>query len=61
MPAIRVLGNAGLSFFTKLSSGYWNIFDPTNGYTAVHRVALELLPLGKIDRRFFFESTCCFV
>ncbi len=60
MPAIRVLGNAGLSFFTKLSSGYWNIFDPTNGYTAVHRVALELLPLGKIDRRFFFESDMLF-
>ena len=60
MPAVRVLGNAGLSFFTKLSSGYWNIFDPTNGYTAVHRVALELLPLGKIDRRFFFESDMLF-
>jgi dolichol-phosphate mannosyltransferase len=60
MPKIRVLGNAGLSFFTKLSSGYWNIFDPTNGYTAIHRVALELLPLGKIDQRFFFESDMLF-
>src|SRR5262245_19635797 len=60
MPKIRELGNAGLSFLTKLSSGYWNIFDPTNGYTAIHRIALELLPLGKIDQRFFFESDMLF-
>jgi len=60
MPKARVLGNAGLSFLTKLSSGYWNIFDPTNGYTAIHRIALDLLPLGKIDRRFFFESDMLF-
>lgn len=60
MPAIRVFGNVGLSFFTKLSTGYWNVFDPTNGYTAIHRVALDMLPLDKIDRRFFFSPTCCF-
>jgi dolichol-phosphate mannosyltransferase len=60
MPAIRVFGNAGLSFLTKLSTGYWNIFDPTNGYTAIHRVALEMLPLPKIDPRFFFESDILF-
>jgi dolichol-phosphate mannosyltransferase len=60
MPAIRIFGNAGLSFLTKLSTGYWNIFDPTNGYTAIHRTALEMLPLQKIDQRFFFESDLLF-
>jgi glycosyltransferase involved in cell wall biosynthesis len=45
MPAIRVLGNAALSFVTKLSSGYWQSFDPTNGFTAVHGEVLRLLPL----------------
>jgi glycosyltransferase involved in cell wall biosynthesis len=60
MPAIRVFGNAGLSFLTKLSSGYWGVFDPTNGYTAIHRAALEMLPLDKIDNRFFFESDMLF-
>lgn len=60
MPAVRLLGNAGLSFLTKLSSGYWTMFDPTNGYTAIHRATLELLPLDKIDRRFFFESDLLF-
>src|ERR1051325_3437785 len=60
MPAVRLFGNAALSFLTKLSSGYWSIFDPTNGYTAIHRSALELLPLDKIDKRFFFESDMLF-
>ena len=60
MPKVRVFGNAGLSFLTKLSSGYWNIFDPADGYTAIHRIALEMLPLDKIDRRFFFESDMLF-
>ena len=41
MPVVRIVGNVGLSFMTKLSSGYWNLFDPTNGYTAIHRCALE--------------------
>jgi len=60
MPGIRIFGNAALSFLTKLSSGYWSVFDPTNGYTAIHRAALEMLPLDKIDRRFFFESDMLF-
>ena len=60
MPKLRVFGNAGLSFLTKLASGYWNIFDPTNGYTAIHRGALGMLPLDKIDRGYFFESDMLF-
>jgi glycosyltransferase involved in cell wall biosynthesis len=56
MPVVRLLGNLVLSFMTKASSGYWNLFDPTNGFTAIHRSALSLLPLEKINKRFFFES-----
>jgi hypothetical protein len=41
---------------TKLSSGYWHIFDPTNGFTAIHRHALSLLELSSLSRRYFFES-----
>src|SRR5690606_9188448 len=44
MPRIRLLGNAVLSFMTKFSSGYWHLFDPTNGYTAIHRDVAQLLP-----------------
>ena len=60
MPALRLFGNAVLSFITKLSSGYWNIFDPTNGYIAIHARVLAELPLEKLHRRYFFESDMLF-
>lgn len=60
MPGVRLFGNAGLSFLTKFATGYWNLFDPTNGYTAIHRQALEALPLERIDKRYFFESDILF-
>jgi dolichol-phosphate mannosyltransferase len=56
MPLIRKLGNVALSFITKFSSGYMNIFDPTNGFTAIHAEVAKLLPLEKISQRYFFES-----
>jgi glycosyltransferase involved in cell wall biosynthesis len=60
MPKTRLLGNAILSFMTKFSSGYWNIFDPTNGYTAIHANVANLLPMKKISRRYFFETDMLF-
>jgi dolichol-phosphate mannosyltransferase len=60
MPGVRVFGNAMLSFITKASSGYWNLMDPTNGYTAIHAQALKMMPLNKLDKRYFFESDILF-
>lgn len=60
MPAVRLFGNAVLSFLTKLSSGYWDIFDPTNGYTAIHRDVAKRLPFGKISHGYFFETDILF-
>ena len=60
MPWIRIVGNAGLSFLTKLSTGYWNLFDPTNGFTAIHANVVRSLPLEKISSRYFFESDILF-
>ena len=60
MPATRILGNAVLSFMTKISSGYWDVFDPTNGYTAIHARVAQKLPLGKISKRYFFETDMLF-
>jgi glycosyltransferase involved in cell wall biosynthesis len=60
MPAARLIGNAALSFLTKLSSGYWNLFDPTNGYTAIHRDVARHLPMSRISRRYFFETDMLF-
>jgi glycosyltransferase involved in cell wall biosynthesis len=56
MPRMRLIGNGFLSFMLKVASGYWDIMDPTNGYTAIHKRALYKLSLGKISKRFFFES-----
>jgi glycosyltransferase involved in cell wall biosynthesis len=56
MPRHRIFGNVVLSFLTKAASGYWNLFDPQNGYTAIHRKALERLPFDRIARRYEFEN-----
>ncbi|MFG1419873.1 glycosyltransferase family 2 protein [Xanthobacter sp. V0B-10] len=60
MPIVRLIGNAGLSFLSKLSTGYWQTMDPTNGYVAIHASLVELLPTEKIARRYFFESDLLF-
>ncbi len=60
MPRVRLLGNAALSLMNKVSSGYWDIFDPTNGYTAVHANIARDLPLAKISSRYFFETDLLF-
>lgn len=60
MPKIRLFGNATLSLLNKLSSGYWDVFDPTNGYTAIHVDVLKKLPFAKISERYFFESDMLF-
>lgn len=60
MPAIRLFGNAALSFINKAASGYWDVMDPTNGFTAIHKAALEKIPLDRIESGFFFESDMLF-
>ncbi len=60
MPLGRKIGNMGLSFMTKMSTGYWQLFDPTNGFTAIHTNILKALPLQRIDPRYFFESDMLF-
>ena len=60
MPLLRLIGNAGLSFISKLSSGYWRVMDPTNGYTAIDSRVAAALPHDKIASRYFFESDMLF-
>lgn len=56
MPFARLLGNAGLSFMSKFSTGYWRSFDPTNGFTAIHKNVLREINLAQLHQRYFFES-----
>lgn len=60
MPRLRIFGNAILSLWSKLSTGYWTITDPTNGFTAIHRKALENIALDKVRKSYFFESDLLF-
>ena len=48
----RFIGNTILTFLTKFSSGYWNLMDPQNGYTAISRRALERINLETIYPRY---------
>ena len=57
MPFVRRIGNLGLSFLTKAATGYWNIFDPTNGYFAIRADVLAQLPLDQIDKGYYFETS----
>jgi dolichol-phosphate mannosyltransferase len=60
MPPVRLFGNAALSFLTKLSSEYWSIFDPTNGFIAWGSRILAAIPMEKLASRYFFESDMLF-
>lgn len=60
MPGIRIFGNGALSLMTKVSTGYWNVTDPTNGFTAIHADVLRGITLEMLSKRFFFESDLLF-
>lgn len=60
MPLVRLIGNFFLSFVSKLSTGYLNIFDFTNGYTAISKQALKKLNFSNIQKNFFFETDMLF-
>lgn len=60
MPKMRLIGNAALSFLTKISCGYWRIMDPTNGFVALQAKLLPLLPPSKVDKTYFFETDMLF-
>jgi glycosyltransferase involved in cell wall biosynthesis len=56
IPRSRYVGNAILSFLTKIASGYWHVADSQSGYTAVNLETLRLLDLERIYRRYGFPN-----
>jgi glycosyltransferase involved in cell wall biosynthesis len=56
MPRHRLFGNVILTFANKLASGYWHVFDPQNGYTAITADSLRRLDLSAVHKRYFFEN-----
>lgn len=55
MPVLRRIGNLALSFLVKGASGYWQAFDPTNGYVAIRSDVLRLIDEDQLADRYFFE------
>ncbi|MGA9161923.1 MAG: glycosyltransferase family 2 protein [Actinomycetota bacterium] len=55
MPRTRAVGNVAVGFLAKASTGYWHLFDPLNGYTAIRTDALKRLPLDRVRRDYSFE------
>jgi len=56
MPRNRLIGNMLLTFLTKMASGYWHIFDPQNGYTAIDTHVLKTIDLDRVHKYYFFEN-----
>ena len=56
MPKWRFVGNIGLTFLTKMASGYWNVLDPVNGFLATRAETLRSIQLSRISPRYFFET-----
>lgn len=56
MPWLRLIGNGVLSFWSKAATGYWNVMDPTNGFTAIHQRALRMVDPGSLDSGYYFET-----
>jgi glycosyltransferase involved in cell wall biosynthesis len=43
IPKVRYFGNAFLSLFTKIASGYWHVADSQSGYSAINKKALKTI------------------
>ncbi|WP_254862687.1 glycosyltransferase family 2 protein [Halovivax gelatinilyticus] len=56
MSSFRLFGNVLLSLLTKVSSGYWQMVDPQNGYTAISKEALEALDLDSLYEQYGFSN-----
>ena len=56
MPLVRLIGNVVLSFAAKAATGYWNLFDPTNGFVAIQANVLRQIRYDKLQGYFIFET-----
>ena len=60
IPKVRLIGNIALSYLTKITTGYWELFDPTNGFFAYKVNTFPIKDFKKINNRYFFETDLLF-
>jgi glycosyltransferase involved in cell wall biosynthesis len=56
IPRTRYIGNAILSFLTKISSGYWHVADSQSGYTAMNLESARLIADDDLYPRYGFPN-----
>ncbi len=52
IPRVRYIGNAILSFLTKIASGYWHVADSQSGYTVIGKRPLQVINWGHMYKRY---------
>ena len=55
MPTARLIGNSILTLLARISTGYWNGVDPTNGFFAIRASAIERINVDHLANRYYFE------
>ncbi len=60
IPKLRLFGMVILGLMSKLSTGYWELFDSTNGFWAIKKDRLKMINLKTLDDRYFFETDLLF-
>jgi glycosyltransferase involved in cell wall biosynthesis len=56
IPPVRMLGNFVLSWLTRISSGYWRLFDSQCGYTVASRRALLAIGPARMFARYGYPN-----
>lgn len=56
MPSWRLFGNLILTNLTRMASGYWDISDPQDGFTAISADILKKIDINNIEHGFAFEN-----
>lgn len=52
----RLFGNGLLTLLTRVSSGYWSMTDPQNGFTAISARALARIRIERLYDRYGFAN-----
>ncbi|MFC5277836.1 glycosyltransferase family 2 protein [Halorubrum rubrum] len=50
----RLFGNGILTFLTRISSGYWSLSDPQNGFTAISKEGLRTIRFDRLYDQYGF-------
>ena len=61
MPTGRLLANVLLSLLAKVSTGYWDLFDPANGFVAIRRRSCVGCHSTRSTTGTFSRPICCSV